>query len=72
MAQIYTALLKLYDNDAGGYYDPRFSIHAANKEKALVKAQKWAEYHGLSYSNVKVRIATESEKTSWVHDEYVD
>lgn len=36
--KIYTVLLKLYDNNVGGYYDPRFAIHANNKKCAIIKA----------------------------------
>ena len=66
--KVYTLLKEMCE----GCWIDEFSFHAKDKAAAMSKARQWANYHGMSNSDVDVRPATAEEIEHRMHDEHMD
>ena len=69
----YTLEVKMYESERDGtIWDARFSFNALDEKDAQHKAWKWQRYQGMTNNDIRIRPATEHEKTYWMHNEYID
>ena len=66
--ETYTLEEIMYDD----YFTPKFAFHATSEQDAMSKASRWARYHSMPNTSVRVRKATENEAANWLHNEYIE
>ena len=68
--RLYVVYLQMFRD--GSSWQPKFTIHAKNKDDALSKARKWARYHSFGINEVMVKPATGVHRSpSRIHDEWI-